>query len=89
VESLDRFHVSHSMGLMLFGLIHGYLTVSRWEVLLRSHFLAGLGLLVLVGYVVLARVFWFKAPLIGVSLATLFYLAGLLCGVLPSSRIGQ
>lgn len=70
------FHVSHSMGLMLFGLVCGYLTVCRWEVL-QSYFLAALGLLMLVGYVVLARVYWFKAPLIGVSLATLFYVAGL------------
>lgn len=70
------FHVSHSMGLMLFGLVYGYLTVCRCEVL-QSYFLAALGLLMLVGYVVLARVYWFKAPLIGVSLATLFYVAGL------------
>lgn len=40
-------------------------------------FLAALGLLMLVGYVVLARVDWFNAPLIGVSLATLFYVTGL------------
>ena len=69
------FNVSHSMGLMLFGLIYGYLTVYHWEVLRRSYFLSGLGLLVLVGYVVLARVFWFKDP-IGVSTATLLYVAG-------------
>ena len=71
------FHVSHSMGLMLFGLVYGYLTVCRWEVLQQSYFLAALGLLMLVGYVGLARVYWFKAPLIGVCLATLVYIAGL------------
>jgi hypothetical protein len=70
------FNVSHSMGLMLFGLIYGYLTVYQWEALRRSYFLSGLGLLVLVGYVVLARVFWFSDPLIGVSAATLLYVAG-------------
>jgi hypothetical protein len=71
------FHISHSMGLMLFGLIYGYLAVFRWEVLQTSYFLSGLGLLTLVGYVVLARGYWFKTPLIGLSLATLFYLVGL------------
>lgn len=71
------FHVSHSIGLMLFGLIFGYLAVCRWEVLLQSHFLAVLGLLVLVAYIVVARIYWFRAPLIGVSLATLFYIVGL------------
>jgi len=70
-------HVSHSMGLLLFGLIYGYLLLSRWDVLLRSHFLIGLGLLWLLGYILLAEIYWFRIPLIGVSLATLFYLAGL------------
>ena len=71
------FNVSHSMGLILFGLIYGYLAVYQWEVLRRSYFLSGLGLLVLAGYVVLARVFWFSGPLIGVSAATLLYLPDL------------
>ena len=47
------FNVSHSMGLLLFGLIYGYMVVYRWEVLRTSYFLAGTGLLMLVGYVVL------------------------------------
>ena len=70
------FNASHSMGLMLFGLIYGYLVVLRWEVLHRSYFLAGLGSLVLVVYAVLARVFWFSDPLIWVLAATLLYVAG-------------
>jgi len=70
-------HVSHSMGLVLFGLIYRYLALSRWDVLLRSHFLIGLGLLWLVGYILLTQIYWFRIPLIGVSLATLCYLAGL------------
>lgn len=73
---MDRFHVSHSMGLMLFGLVYGYLTVCRWEVLQKSYFLAALGLLMLVAYVVLARVYWFRAPLIWLSAATVLYVAG-------------
>lgn len=71
------FHASHSMGLMLFGLIYGYLTACRWEMLLHSYYLAGLGLLVLVAYIVLAHIYWFRVPFIGISLATLFYVAGL------------
>jgi len=70
------FHASHSIALILFGLTYGYLVVCQWEVLRRSYFLAGLGLLVLVAYVVVARVFWFKTPLIGLSAATLLYVAG-------------
>ena len=71
------FHFSHSIALILFGLMYGYLVLCRWEVLSRSYFLAILGLLFLLAYVVLARVFWFKAPFIGVSTATVLYLAGL------------
>lgn len=71
------FHFSHSIALILFGLMYGYLVLCRWEVLSRSYFLAILGLLFLLAYVVLARVFWFKAPFIGVSMATVLYLAGL------------
>ena len=70
------FNVSHSMGLLLFALIYGYLVVYRWEVLHTSYFLAGTGLLVLAVYVVAARIFWFTAPLIGVSAATLLYVVG-------------
>jgi hypothetical protein len=55
------FHFSHSIALILFGLMYGYLVICRWEVLRRSYFLAILGLVFLLAYVVLARVFWFKA----------------------------
>lgn len=70
------FNVSHSMGLLLFGLIYGYVAVCRWEELQTSYFLAGIGFLMLLGYVLLARIFWFKAPLNAVSAATLLYVAG-------------
>ena len=69
--------VQSQHGFVLFGLIYGYLGLYPWEVLLRSHFLIGLGLLWLVGYILLAQIYWFRIPLIAVSLATLFYLAGL------------
>ena len=74
------FNLSHSMGLLLFGLIYGYMVVYRWEVLRTSYFLAGTGLLTLLGYVVLARIFWFTAPLIGVLVATLLYVVGFVSG---------
>jgi hypothetical protein len=72
------FNFSHSLGLILFGLVFGYLVICRWEVLHRSYFLTILGLLVLLAYVVLARVFWFRIPFIGVSCAMLLCAAGLI-----------
>ena len=71
------FNFSHSFALILFGLVFGYLVLCRWEVLHTSNFLSILGLLVLLAYVVLARLFWFRAPFIAVSCAMLLYVAGL------------
>jgi hypothetical protein len=70
------FHFSHSLSLILFGLVYGYLITCRWEVLQRSYFLSGLGLLALMAYVVLSRMFWFRTPFLGVLAATLLYMAG-------------
>jgi hypothetical protein len=75
------FNFSHSLGLILFGLVFGYLVICRWEVLHRSYFLMIVGFLVLLTYVALARVFWFRAPFIWVSWATLLYFAGLICAL--------
>src|SRR5215469_4488955 len=71
------FNFSHGFGLILFSLVFGYLVICRWEVLHTTNFLGILGLLVLLVYVVLARVFWFRAPFIGVCSAMLLYVAGL------------
>jgi hypothetical protein len=76
------FHFSHSIALILFGLMYGYLVICRWEVLHRSYFLAMVGLLFLLAYVVLARVFWFQAPFLWVSMATVLYFAGLVWALL-------
>lgn len=71
------FHISHSMGPILFGLIYGYLALCQLPLLLGSTFLLALGGLTLATYVVTARVYWFKVPLRGIALALLLYLAGL------------
>lgn len=75
------FNFSHSLGLILFGLVFGYLVICRWDLLRRSYFLILIGFLVLLAYVVLARVFWFRAPFIGVSWATLLYVVGFACAL--------
>ena len=75
------FNFSHSLGLILFGLVFGYLVICRWDVLHRSYFLILVGFLGLLAYVVLARVFWFRAPFIGVSCAMLLYVVGFVCAL--------
>ena len=71
------FHATHSMGLMLFGLIYGYLALAQPTLLWQSSFLLALGLITLVAYVVLAKLYFFSIPFRGVTFATALYVAGL------------
>jgi hypothetical protein len=72
------FNVSHSLGAMLFGLLYGYLAVAHAELLFRSAFLQGVGLLTVGSYALLAHRYWFRGPLIGSTLAGLLFVAGVL-----------
>lgn len=72
------FHASHSLGAMLFGLVWAYLALAGEGLLFRSAFLLGLGMLTLVAYLMLAKLYWFKVPFRGIALASLLYAAGLL-----------
>jgi hypothetical protein len=72
------FNASHSFGAILFGAIYGYLAVFHGAFLFQSVFLLSLGLLVLVGYLLLAKHYWFSAPFRGILLATVLYVLALL-----------
>jgi len=50
--------------------------LTQRDSLMRSPFLVALGALVLLGYVVLAKLYWFNRPLVGVALALACYVAG-------------
>jgi len=71
------FNASHSMGLILFGLVFGYLAVAHSEVLFRSSFLLVVGLAILGGFVVLCKLYFFRAPLAGASISLACYLASI------------
>lgn len=71
------FNASHSYGAILFGAVYGYLALLHSGFLFESTFLLLLGLLLLFGYVFLAKRYWFKVPLGGVLLATVLYVLGL------------
>ena len=71
------FNASHSLGLILFGLIYAYLALAVPALLFGSIFLQVLGFALLLGYVVLARRYFFSVPFRGVVLATALYVAGL------------
>lgn len=67
------FNASHSYGLILFGAVYGYLALAHSDFLFQSVFLIVLGLIVLFGYVFLARRYFFRTPLQGILLAVLLY----------------
>lgn len=71
------FNASHGFGALLFGLVYGYLAVAHSAFLFQSPFLLLTGLCLLVGYVYLAKAYWFSAPFRGIVLSTVFYVAAL------------
>ncbi|MFC1572191.1 hypothetical protein ACFL6M_01205 [Candidatus Eisenbacteria bacterium] len=71
------FNAGHSVGLLLFGLIYGYLALAHGELLFQSSFFQVLGLGTLASYVVLARRYWFIAPLAGLGLSLILYVTSI------------
>jgi len=71
------FNASHSMGLILFGLVFGFLALTHGQLLFRSPFLLVVGLATLGGLVVLSKVYFFRAPLTGVCISLACYVASI------------
>src|SRR6202789_4127498 len=71
------FNASHSMGLILFGLVFGYLALAHGPLLFQSPFLLLVGLAMLGGFVLLCRLYFFRAPLTGVSISLACYVASI------------
>ena len=74
------FNASHSFGAILFGLVYGYLALAHSAFLFQSTFLLLLGLLLLAGYVLLGKIYWFSVPFRGIVLSTALYVAALVVG---------
>jgi hypothetical protein len=60
VEHLDRksrigFNATHSLALILFGVVYGYLPVANFELLMQSPVLLAIGFAMLIALVVLAK----------------------------------
>src|SRR5215471_9752722 len=71
------FNASHSLGLILFGLVFGYLALAHDQLLFRSPFLLLVGLVMLACLIVVCRLYFFRAPLIGVSISFVFYVVSI------------
>lgn len=71
------FNATHSMGLILFGLIYGYLALAHDRLLFRSPFLLLAGLAMLGCLLLVCKLYFFRAPLIGVGISLVFYIASI------------
>lgn len=71
------FNASHSMGLILFGLVFGYLAVAHAQLLFQSPFLLVVGLAMLVGFVVLCKIYFFSAPFADISVSLACHIASI------------
>jgi hypothetical protein len=72
------FNASHSYGAILFGAVYIYLALVHAVFLFQSVFLLALGLLLLGGYCVLGKLYWFSVPFRGILLATALYVGGVI-----------
>ena len=59
------FNATHSMVLILFGVIYGYFALAHYQLLFRSPFLLLVGFVTLACLVVICKLYFFKTPLIG------------------------
>jgi len=69
------FNASHSMGLILFGLVFGFLALAHGQLLFRSPFLLVVGLAMLVGIAVVSKVYFFSAPFRSICISLACYIA--------------
>ena len=71
------FNASHSMGLLLFGLVFGFLAVAHGQLLFQSPFLLFVGLVMVGGVVVLCKIYLFSVPFAGTSISLICYVASI------------
>jgi hypothetical protein len=79
------FNATHSFGLILFGALYDYLAMRHSAFLLHSWFLLSLGLVLLLGYAVIAKLYFFTAPFRGVVFAAGLYLLGIVANLAQSN----
>lgn len=70
------FNAIMSLGLMLFGLVYGYLAVFQFTVLLQSPFLSLVGLIFLAGLVVLWKLYTYYLPVLVFGVSLVLYAVG-------------
>jgi len=72
------FNASHSLGALLFATVYAYLATSHPAVLFGSLYLQSIGFAFLLSLTLLAHRYWFRTPLVGITLALLCFSSGVL-----------
>ena len=72
------FNATHSMCLMLFGLIYGFLAICHSGLLFSSSYLLVVGLLVVFGCFALSRAYFFSIPLVATGISLVCYVASVI-----------
>src|SRR5208337_1151173 len=69
------FNATHSMALILFGLVFGFLALAHGQLLFRSPFLLVVGLAMLGGFVVVSKLYFFSGPFRSICISLACYVA--------------
>lgn len=72
------FNASHSVGAMFYGLINLILIWDDFDYLRHAYPLLLLDLITLLYYMFLARKYWFRIPLSGIVISTVFFISAIL-----------
>ena len=72
------FNASHSMAAMFFGLAYGYLAIAHENLLFSSPYLLVLGFLMVGGFLVLGKLYWFSIPFRGICVSLACYVASII-----------
>ena len=83
------FNASHSMALMFFGLVFGFLALSHSAFLFGSAYLLAVGLGMLAGFLVLAKLYWFSVPFAGITVSLIAYIASIIAAGALCAACGQ
>jgi len=70
-------NASHSMGLILFGMMYGFLAIAHGPLLFQSPFLLIVGLAMLGGSLALGKVYFFSVPFAGIGISLACYVASI------------
>jgi len=76
------FNATHSLGLLLFGAIYGYLALAQRQLFFRSGFLLVAGFVMLAAYAYVSRHYFFSEPFHMILLAGILYLTGMVVGLI-------